>query len=1007
MTALSIYMLGQLQIRIDDRDITKELRTDKERALLVFLIVETVRAHSREKLAEMFWPEREEGVARTNLRQALSGLRRALGDQESQAPVLMINNETVRVNPERIVWVDLKSFNAHIEASQRHAHKKLETCGICAQRLHEAIDLYHGDLLEGFAVNDSEEFQEWLFFHRERAFTSLLAALEDVVSYYQETGDYETAQEYARQYVNKAPMEERAHQQLMQLLALSGRRTAAIEQYQRCRKMLLDTFNVEPSQETTVLYQQIVAKGGISSLSPPVSSEFSRPPAYLTNFVGRRNELEMLTKYLQNPACKLISVSGMPGSGKTRLVLELSKRVESDFKDGVYFLNLEQINHPAQMVAAIAMVLGVQLADPNNPIPSFSQQCKLKQCLLILDNYTHLTGHAGVLLEILAAAPQLTIILTTQRRLNVQSAWNCELYGLPFPMYYTGRDAANYPSLQLFVARAAQVRPRFMLNQKNTAAVVRICQLTSGLPLAIELAASGLREYSTRQIAEKLDEGLSILSTRMHDIPEKHRNMESALTSSWETLSEREKLILARLAAFRGSFTLDAAQDICEADMGILSSLVDSSFLISEPEQRYSLHKLVQLFARDRLAADAWENQQIRQRHSKYYLDLLHDNVGQLNQVQHRAKALAELEQNLENIRRAVKFSGDQKQTDVFLASMNSLEVYYNTRPHKSNTKCDFWKIELALQENPGDMYRIPLLQMPNLFYPWCCQRTGCLEESNQAVILCNDKYEIIQANYQACQVTGRTLSQLLTLDVRGLWNPEEDVDYQLPEVTFGAEVMRPDGRGIALIVSQTRLAQSDEVMHLFLLQVVDETVDLSSQQDESMQNDPLTGLPNRFAFLDRLRIGIATANRHSQLLGIYLVDLNDLQAVNREHGYRQGDLVLRTVGERLRERLRTDDVISRFGGDEFTVLIPEFKIKSAEAVAHKILSAFEEPIGVNGTAVKISGNIGICVYPGCGDTAESLINNANLALEHSKEIGRNVFYLCDYARQSESRVND
>jgi diguanylate cyclase (GGDEF)-like protein len=195
---------------------------------------------------------------------------------------------------------------------------------------------------------------------------------------------------------------------------------------------------------------------------------------------------------------------------------------------------------------------------------------------------------------------------------------------------------------------------------------------------------------------------------------------------------------------------------------------------------------------------------------------------------------------------------------------------------------------------------------------------------------------------------------------------------------------------------------QADELLFLIMLQMVDETVGIYSQQDERTQTDPLTGLPNRFHFLDQVRMGIATANRYSTQLGIYLVDLNDLQSVNKEYGYRHGDVVLRTVGERMRERLRTNDIISRFGGDEFAVLIPEFKIKGAEAVAQKILSVFIDPIKVNGSMVSMTANIGICVYPGCGDTAESLVNNANLALEQSKERGRNGYHVCDFAHQPE-----
>ncbi len=365
--------------------------------------------------------------------------------------------------------------------------------------------------------------------------------------------------------------------------------------------------------------------------------------------------------------------------------------------------------------------------------------------------------------------------------------------------------------------------------------------------------------------------------------------------------------------------------------------------------------------------------------------------------MQHRSKALAELEKNLENIRMAVRTASEQNQTEAFSAGLSSLQTYYDTRPHKSNSKCSFWKIELALQENPADMFRIPLLQMPSLFYPWCCERTGCLEESNQPIILADVKHEIIQANYQACQVMGMPLSDLRERDVRSLWTPagEHEIDYESAETTYQVTFKRPDRNIVPLVVSQTRLVQAEEVLFLHLLQVSEEAVEMVSTIDESTQNDPLTGLPNRFFFMDQLRLGIAGANRSANLIAVYLMDINNLQGVNQSLSYKHGDAVLREVGDRLRYLLRTNDIISRFGGDEFAFMIPDFKLTSMEAVAKKILSVFQEPFKLDSNAqVDMTGNIGICIYPGSGDTAESLINNANLALERSKEYGRGQFYL-------------
>ena len=185
MARLSIYLLGTFQIRLKDQLVTNNLRTEKERLLLAYLAVEKHRQHSREGLAELFWPERPEGVARTNLRQALLGVRRTIGDRVNTSPFLQLSEGAIQFNPPYPYWIDSSSFQDCFQAVQAHSHADLETCESCMGHFREAVSLYRGDFLADISPGSNPALDEWLAFQREQFFRYLLTALQNLTSYYQ------------------------------------------------------------------------------------------------------------------------------------------------------------------------------------------------------------------------------------------------------------------------------------------------------------------------------------------------------------------------------------------------------------------------------------------------------------------------------------------------------------------------------------------------------------------------------------------------------------------------------------------------------------------------------------------------------------------------------------------------------------------------------------------------------------------------------------------------------
>jgi DNA-binding SARP family transcriptional activator len=245
MAHLSLSLLGPFQATLDGEPVNA-FESDKVRALLAYLAVEADRPHSRDKLAGLLWPERPDRDARNNLRYALSNLRKAIGDQQAIPSFLHISHQTIQFNSESESWVDVTAFSNLLKSPAQ-----------TVRDLEEAVDLYRGEFLEGFSVGDSVPFEEWVLFKREQICRQELSALHRLAATYERRGEYGHALPYAWRQVELEPWQEKAHRQLMRLLALNGQRGAALAQYEACRRALVEELHVEPAQETTRLYAQI------------------------------------------------------------------------------------------------------------------------------------------------------------------------------------------------------------------------------------------------------------------------------------------------------------------------------------------------------------------------------------------------------------------------------------------------------------------------------------------------------------------------------------------------------------------------------------------------------------------------------------------------------------------------------------------------------------------------------------------------------------------------------
>jgi len=333
------------------------------------------------------------------------------------------------------------------------------------------------------------------------------------------------------------------------------------------------------------------------------ASVSSRLPLASTRFIGREAELAQIEDYLNDPDCRLLTLIGPGGVGKTRLAYQAAVSKAGDFASGVCVVPLAGVASPEYLLSTLAERLKLQLYGSADQKAQVLEYLREKRQLLVLDNCEHLLDGIEVLDEILAVAPGVKILATSRERLNLQGEWLLPVQGLPFPRNESEPGAETYSAVQLFVQSARRGGPGFQLADVKD--VARICKLVEGLPLAIELAACWVHQMPGARIAEQIQRDLDFLSTNLRDVPERHRSTRALFEHSWRLLSGDEQAVLRKLSVFRSGFDADAAAHIANASLHVLSALTEKSLLRASPLERYDLHELLRQFAEEKLRGRA------------------------------------------------------------------------------------------------------------------------------------------------------------------------------------------------------------------------------------------------------------------------------------------------------------------------------------------------------------------------------------------------------------------
>jgi predicted ATPase/transcriptional regulator with XRE-family HTH domain len=423
------------------------------------------------------------------------------------------------------------------------------------------------------------------------------------------------------------------------------------------------------------------------NISPAQAAPRINLPVLPTPLIGRQREVDELSKTMNDPQCRILAIVGPGGIGKTRLAIETASQCQTDFADGVCFVPLAPVNSARFLVPVIADSIGLKLQsessrDPKSQLFNYLNE---KQILLLADNLEHLLSDSAVtdlFAELLESATKVKLLVTSRESLNLQGEWVFEVHGLPIP------ESADMEgtSVELFLQRARRAHVGFDPTTDDYPAILRICQLVNGMPLGIELAAAWVRTLSCDEIAREIELGLDFLAVSAKDLPPRHRSMRAVFDHSWKLLPNQEQKVLLRLSVFHGGFTRDAAEQVAEATLSMLSILVTKSLIRRSGTGRYDLHELIRQYTSEQLAnqpkARTERSRSVKKeahtRHARYFMKFLSQEDGSLRSGTQR-ESLAKLFIDIDNIRSAQEWALASQEFSLIESTLRAYLIVCDT----------------------------------------------------------------------------------------------------------------------------------------------------------------------------------------------------------------------------------------------------------------------------------------------------------------------------------------
>lgn len=687
---LSIVLLGGFQIRYHN-EVLNTISTTRLQSLLAYLALHKDSSVSRQSLAFLFWPDTSDAQARANLRNLLHKLRSSLPDVDK---FLSIDQHTVQ-------WQASSSFTLDVDQFLSFSRQSTSI-----PDLKQAVQIYTGDFLP-------DCYEDWAQTYRENLRQTYLSSLEKLLLLLGEDRNQREALEYAQILLRQEPTREETYRHLMDLYAQCGDRASVARIYNTCVTVLERELGLEPSPATQKAYENFISQATHWDLpldSSPNSLEqhfLHNLPVSLTSFVGRSQEIEQINILLSTN--RLVTLCGPGGIGKTRLALTAVRQLLSNYRDGVFMVDLASVNHPGMVTGAIADTLQANDEVRSAGLDGLINLLHGQNLLLLMDNCEHLTAEVGtIVIALLQACPGLRIVATSREALNVYGETVWQVPTLPVPTLSEQIDLQDLTvqtqtwlsneSVELFIERAKSALPTFKPDPKALLTIAGICRRLDGIPLAIEMAAARVKTLTVTQIAQRLDNTLELLKSPSNSMLPRHRTMQAVMDWSYNMLTSRERELFARLSVFTGHFSLQAVEKICQGKgiseseiLELLASLVDKSLVGSLPmipEARFRLHEITRQYGRQKLDAQRsllhWQNL-----HLDYFVHLAEEAEPKLR-ASAQLEWLNRLDLEQENLRAALHLalqengSSNDRYADQAARLAGALWVYWFIRGHFS-----------------------------------------------------------------------------------------------------------------------------------------------------------------------------------------------------------------------------------------------------------------------------------------------------------------------------------
>lgn len=713
---MEFRVLGPLEVMDEGRPVS--LGGTKQRSVLAMLLLDANHVVSVDRVVERLWGEHAPERPTNTLQVYISNLRRLLeGDARAADCQMLMSRKPGYVLQVSADQLDLLRFQDLVVDARRHL--ALGATSVAGAQLGEALSLWRGPALDDLA------FEPFAREECERLDGLRVAAVEDRVDVDLALGLHRALVGELEGLVVEHPLRERLRGQYMTALYRTGRQADALKAYRDAREALVEELGIDPCPALQRLEQAILMQDPSLDISdtgrvgvvgheegepipPPPSPALVDLPVPRSSFVGRTHDLAEVARLVTDAG--LVTLTGMGGTGKTRLAVHVGWEVAPQFPDGVALVELASVTDPGLIAGACASALG--LKELESPLAALQDHLRQRRLLLVLDNCEHLVAGCASLVESLRrVAPGLRILATSQEVLGIEGevAWPVRPLSLPEPTARSEAigldDLRESAAVRLFVDRATSSVPSFLLSPENAPAVAEVCRRLDGIPLAIELAAARVRVLSPSQLASRLDDRFRVLAGRSRSAPLRHQTLRATIDWSYELLADEERAVLRALSVFAGDCGLDAAEVVVAASgvgddvLDVLHRLVDKSLVVMDAgrEARYRLLDTVKQYASEKLATSD-DARSVQERHHRWFLEMAERAADEL-QGPDRDLWLQRLKQDHDNLRSVLQWSLDHDEAEVCFRMAEALSCFWLRTGHLSEGRS--W-LERALTAGSG-----------------------------------------------------------------------------------------------------------------------------------------------------------------------------------------------------------------------------------------------------------------------------------------------------------------